>query len=394
MPHFSNLPELQTPTAQLLLDLLKRRSITPEDHDCQSVMMSRLKTIGFECVEINSGEGAAYTKNFWALRKACNHHQSTPLLVFAGHTDVVPAGDMSQWQSDPFEPTVRDGALYARGAADMKASLAAFVVACEEFVAKHPNHQGHIGFLITSDEEGDAAHGTVKVCEYLTQQGIRPDYCVVGEPTSSQRLGDMIKNGRRGSLSAKLKIIGTQGHIAYPHLADNPIHRAAPVLAELVQTEWDKGNEFFPATTWQISNIHAGNGTTNIIPADVVIDFNFRYSTENTAEQLKARVEAVLQKHDVKYEIKWHLSGEPFLTKPAELSQAMLKAIADETGERAELSTTGGTSDGRFIAKICPQVIEFGPLNRSIHKVNEHIDLKHIEPLKNIYRRLLENTLI
>jgi len=386
--------ELQTPTAQLLFDLLKRRSVTPDDQDCQSVMMNRLKAIGFECVEINSGEGVAYTKNFWAVRGQKRGDQNAPLLVFAGHTDVVPPGDLSQWHSDPFEPTVRDGALYARGTSDMKASLAAFVVACEEFVAIHPNHHGQIGFLITSDEEGDAAHGTVKVCEYLTQRGIKPDYCVVGEPTSSQRLGDIIKNGRRGSLSAKLKIIGVQGHIAYPHLADNPIHRAAPVLAELVQTQWDAGNEFFPATTWQTSNIHAGKGTTNIIPAEVMIDFNFRYSTENTAEQLKTRLEAILKKYEVKYEIKWHLSGEPFLTQPAELSKAMLKAIADETGERAELSTTGGTSDGRFVAKICPQVIEFGPPNRSIHKVNEHIYLKDIEPLKNIYRRLLENTLM
>jgi succinyl-diaminopimelate desuccinylase len=386
----------------LLVDLLKRKSITPHDEGCQQLLMHRLSQVGFDCVPLNFED----TQNFWAYRRCSDvgsdvaydrsspSKQPKPLIVFAGHTDVVPPGDVSRWTSDPFTPTIRDGFLFARGAADMKASLAAFVVACEEFVSQHPQHRGQIAFLITSDEEGNAKNGTVKVCEYLKENNISPDLCVVGEPTSSKQFGDTIKNGRRGSLSAKLKVIGVQGHIAYPHLAKNPIHLFSPALAELVSTHWDNGNDHFPPTTWQVSNIHAGAGATNVTPNEVVIDFNFRFSSESTAQQLKNRVEAILQKHQLTYEIVWNLSGDPFLTLPGTLSTAMSAAIEAELGIKPELSTSGGTSDGRFIAKICPQVIEFGPRNASIHKINECIDLKSLVPLKNIYRRLLENLLL
>jgi succinyl-diaminopimelate desuccinylase len=312
------------------------------------------------------------------------------LLSFAGHTDVVPTGPLDQWSSNPFEPTQKDGFLHGRGAADMKTSLAAFVVASEEFVASHPEHQGSIAFLITSDEEGPAHDGTVVVCNELKKRGEKLDYCIVGEPTSVDTLGDTIKNGRRGSLSGKLKVIGLQGHIAYPHLAKNPIHLMAPALAELAEVVWDHGNDYFPPTSWQVSNIHSGTGATNVIPGEVIIDFNFRFSTENTADKLKEKLEAILKSHGLKYTIEWNLSGEPFLTAPGNLSAAMQASILEVTKMKAELSTTGGTSDARFIAKICPQVIEFGPRNATIHQINERIELADIEPLKNIYKGVLE----
>jgi succinyl-diaminopimelate desuccinylase len=315
------------------------------------------------------------------------------VFVFAGHTDVVPTGPVEQWSSQPFVPTIRDGMLYGRGAADMKTSIAAMVVAVEEFTRARPGHKGSIAFLITSDEEGVATDGTVVVCNKLKERGENIDFCLVGEPTSAHILGDMIKNGRRGSLSGKLTIKGVQGHIAYPQLARNPIHTAAPALAELVAERWDEGNEYYLPTSWQMSNIHAGTGANNVIPGEVVIDFNFRFSTASTADGLEARVHAILDKHALDYDLKWTLGGLPFLTPRGTLSDALAKAIVEETGVHTELSTTGGTSDGRFIARICPQVIEFGPPNASIHKIDEHIEVRFIDPLKNIYRRTLENLL-
>jgi succinyl-diaminopimelate desuccinylase len=311
--------------------------------------------------------------------------------VFAGHTDVVPSGPVSQWDSDPFTPTVRDAKLFGRGAADMKTSLAAFVVATESFLAQYPDTPLSIGFLLTSDEEGPALDGTVKVCEWLSAQGEVLDFCIVGEPTSVQHTGDMIKNGRRGTLSGKLTVKGVQGHIAYPHLAKNPIHMLSPALAELVGIQWDLGNAFFPPTSWQVSNIHGGTGASNVIPGSVVVDFNFRFSTESTPESLQQRLQAVLDHHDLAYDLTWTLGGLPFLTPPGTLVDAVVAAIQAEVGLTPELSTSGGTSDGRFISKICPQVIEFGPPNASIHKVNEHIALADIEPLTRIYQRTLEN---
>jgi succinyl-diaminopimelate desuccinylase len=315
------------------------------------------------------------------------------LVVFAGHTDVVPTGPVAQWQSAPFTPTHRDGKLYGRGAADMKTSIAAFVVATEEFIAAHPDHQGSIGFLITSDEEGPATDGTVVVCEKLKARGEQLDYCIVGEPTSVDVLGDTIKNGRRGTMSGKLTIKGVQGHIAYPQLAKNPIHLFAPAMAELVAEVWDEGNEYYLPTSWQMSNMHSGTGASNVIPGDAVIDFNFRFCTASTAESLQQRVHAILDKHGLSYDLKWTIGGHPFLTPKGNLSDALADAIRAETGIETELSTTGGTSDGRFIAKICPQVVEFGPPNASIHKIDEHVELRYIDPLKNIYRRTLENLL-
>jgi succinyl-diaminopimelate desuccinylase len=311
-------------------------------------------------------------------------------LAFAGHTDVVPTGPLAQWNSDPFTPTHKEGKLFGRGASDMKISLAAMVVAVQEFLATHPNPALGIAFLLTSDEEGPALDGTVVVCEKLQARGDAPQFCIVGEPTSVQQTGDMIKNGRRGTLSGKLTVKGVQGHIAYPHLADNPIHRLAPALADLVAIRWDEGNAFFPPTSWQVSNIHAGTGASNVIPGDCVVDFNFRFCTESTPESLQQRLQAVLDQHGLNYELKWTLGGRPFLTTPGTLVKAIEQAITDETGLKTELSTTGGTSDGRFIAQICPQVIEFGPPNATIHRVNEHVALSDIAPLKNIYRRTLE----
>ncbi|MGO4766249.1 succinyl-diaminopimelate desuccinylase [Cupriavidus sp. 2KB_3] len=377
------------PTLALTEDLIRRRSVTPADEGCQAVLESRLKALGFVCENLVSGPDDFRVTNLWAVKRG-TAGTAGKLLAFAGHTDVVPTGPVDQWQSDPFQPTHRDGKLYGRGAADMKTSIAGFVVAVEEFVAKHPAHAGSIAFLITSDEEGPAHDGTVKVVEALKARGERLDYCVVGEPTSVDTLGDMVKNGRRGSLSGKLTVKGVQGHIAYPHLARNPIHLAAPALAALVGETWDQGNEYFPPTTWQMSNIHGGTGATNVIPGHVTIDFNFRFSTASTPDGLKARVHAILDQHGLEYTLDWTLGGEPFLTPRGDLSDALSAAIAAEMGVNTELSTTGGTSDGRFIAKICPQVIEFGPPNASIHKIDEHVEVRFIEPLKNVYRGVLE----
>jgi succinyl-diaminopimelate desuccinylase len=378
-------------TLRLVEQLIACRSVTPDDGGCQVVIGQRLTPLGFELETIVSGPADFRVTNLWALRRGTD--AKAPVLAFAGHTDVVPTGPLEQWRSDPFVPTHRDGRLCGRGAADMKSSLAAMVVAVEEFVAAQPRHRGSIAFLVTSDEEGPSVDGTVRVCEWLTSRGIRLDCCVVGEPTSVERLGDMIKNGRRGTLSGRLRVKGIQGHIAYPQLARNPIHQLAPALAELVATVWDRGNRHFLPTSWQVSNIHGGTGASNVIPGDVVVDFNFRFSTESTPEALKERVQALLDRHGLEFELAWTLGGEPFLTPVGSLSEALVDAIRAETGVTPELSTTGGTSDGRFIAKICPQVIEFGPLNASIHKIDEWVEVASLDPLKNIYRGVMERLL-
>lgn len=380
-------------TLALTETLIRCPSVTPEDAGCQAIISQRLTPLGFACQTLVSGPENFRVTNLWAIKRGQSGPQGK-LLVFAGHTDVVPTGPIAQWLSDPFIPTQRDGNLYGRGAADMKTSVAAFIVATEEFIQLHPGHRGSIALLLTSDEEGPGIDGTIKVCEKLQSQGERLDYCLVGEPTSNQQLGDMIKRGRRGSLSGKLTVRGIQGHIAYPHLASNPIHLIAPVLNELVQIHWDQGNAFFPPTSWQISNIHAGTGANNVIPGEVIVDFNFRFSTASTPDNLKQRLTAVLDKHNLNYEIIWQLGGEPFLTESGELTTALIHAIQTECQLTPECSTTGGTSDGRFLAKICPQVIEFGPVNASIHKINEHIAIRDMEPLKNIYRRTLEKLLV
>ncbi len=381
-------------TLSLAEQLIARASLTPDDAGCQDLIAARLAALGFVCETISSGPADLRVTNLWAKRSASGAKAAataTELIVFAGHTDVVPTGPLDQWHSDPFTPTQRDGKLYGRGASDMKTSLAAFVVAVEEFVAAQPDTALSIAFLLTSDEEGPATDGTVVVCDVLKQRGERLDYCIVGEPTSVQHTGDMIKNGRRGSLSGRLTVKGQQGHIAYPHLAKNPIHLLAPALAQLVGMVWDQGNPFFPPTSWQVSNIHAGTGASNVIPGAIVLDFNFRFSTESTPEALQTRLQAVLDQHALDYAISWTVGGLPFLTAPGTLVDAVLAAIKLETGLDTVLSTTGGTSDGRFIANICPQVIELGPPNASIHQIDEHIALADIEPLKNIYRRVLEN---
>ncbi|ADJ63659.1 succinyl-diaminopimelate desuccinylase protein [Herbaspirillum seropedicae SmR1] len=375
---------IMSKTLALTQELMSLSSVTPEDKGCQARLAELLTPLGFVCETIQSGE----VTNLWARKGTAQ-----PLVVFAGHTDVVPTGPLEKWQSHPFQPTLREGRLYGRGASDMKTSIAAMVVACEEFTAAHPDHKGSIGFLITSDEEGPAIDGTVVVCNALKARGEQLDYCIVGEPTSAKTLGDMIKNGRRGTMSGKLTVKGIQGHIAYPQLARNPIHQAAPALAELVAEQWDAGNEYYLPTSWQISNIHGGTGASNVIPGEVMIDFNFRFSTASTVEGLQQRVHAILDKHGLEYDLKWTVGGLPFLTPRGDLSDALSKAIKDETGLDTELSTTGGTSDGRFIAQICPQVIEFGPPNDSIHKIDEHIEVRYIDPLKNIYRKTLENLL-
>ena len=343
-------------------------------------MMTRLRAIGFNCQELRFGE----VDNFWA-----EHGSEGPILVFAGHTDVVPTGPVEQWQTPPFEPTVIDGVLYGRGTADMKGSLAAMIVACEEFVAEFPNHSGRIGFLITSDEEGPAVDGTVKVMQYLQEQGKAIDWCVVGEPSSTEQLGDTIKNGRRGSLGARLLIKGTQGHIAYPHLADNPIHRCLTALQQLTEEVWDEGNTFFPPTSMQISNIHSGTGATNVIPGELELLFNFRFSTEVTESDLRQRTEAILNAHELNYAIEWNLSGQPFLTGSGELVDATITAIKTVTGLNTELSTAGGTSDGRFIAPTGAQLIELGPINATIHKIDEEVLVDDLPRLKNIYKAIL-----
>ena len=374
---------MSNPTLELTKTLIERRSVTPEDAGCQQLMMQRLSAIGFECTPLRFED----VDNFWAV-----YGNSGPLLCFAGHTDVVPTGPEENWQSPPFTPSERDGFLYGRGTADMKASLAAMLLACERFVAENPQPKGRIALLITSDEEGIAANGTVKVMEWLKNRE-QIDYCIVGEPSSTDELGDIIKNGRRGSLGGKLRVKGIQGHIAYPHLARNPIHTAAPAIAELSTSVWDNGNDFFPATSFQISNINGGTGATNVIPGEVEIIFNFRYSTELTAGELKTRTEAILDKHGLDYQLDWHLSGEPFLTAEGELVQATIKAIKQVTGRDTKLSTAGGTSDGRFIAPSGAQVIELGPCNATIHKIDECVRIADLEPLTAIYQQVLENLL-
>ena len=377
-----------TKTLDLAIDLLKRQSNTPDDAGCQERMISRLEPLGFKIERMRFGN----VDNFYARRG-----NSGPLLVFAGHTDVVPTGPVHQWHTPPFEPTIKDGMLYARGAADMKTSLAAFITSIEEFVAEHPTHPGSIGLLITSDEEGVAIDGTVKVVEALKARGEQFDYCIVGEPTSNKVVGDMIKNGRRGSLSGKLTVKGVQGHIAYPHLVKNPIHMAAPAIKDMVETVWDNGNEYFPPTSWQISNMNGGTGATNVVPGEVEILFNFRFCPElegkgSTEANLKSRVHAVLDKHALDYTLEWEYSP-PYITPRGNLVDAISAAIEQAYGVTPELSTTGGTSDGRFIADICKQVIEFGPLNATIHKLNECVGVADIEPLKETYKLTLEKLL-
>jgi succinyl-diaminopimelate desuccinylase len=379
-----------TSTLRLLENLISRRSVTPEDSGCQALVAERIAPLGFECESLPFGPSDFRVSNLWAIHRG---GRPGPTVVLAGHTDVVPTGPLASWTSDPFVPSHRSGNLYGRGAADMKTSIAAMTVAAEEFVLAHPDHAGAVALLFTSDEEGPSVDGTVRVVEALAARGERLDCCIVGEPTSVDTLGDMIKNGRRGSLSAKLTVQGVQGHVAYPQLARNPIHQLAPALAELASTSWDEGNDHFPPTTWQVSNIHGGTGATNVIPGEVVVDFNFRFSTESTPEALKARVEELLRRHGLGYQLDWTLGGSPFLTRPGSLSEALTAAIRAETGASAVLSTTGGTSDGRFIAKVCEQVVEFGPINATIHKVDEHVKVADIEPLKNIYRRTLESLL-
>ncbi|MDT8998777.1 succinyl-diaminopimelate desuccinylase [Paucibacter sp. APW11] len=383
---------MSTDTFALLEQLIARPSVTPQDAGCLEIIAARLAPLGFGLERMDSGPDDFRVSNLWAIKRG--REANGPVLLFAGHTDVVPPGALAAWDSDPFVPSYREGRLYGRGAADMKTSVAAMVVACEAFVAAHPEHAGSIAFLLTSDEEGPARDGTVVCCERLKSRGQRLDFCIVGEPTSVERLGDTVKNGRRGSLSGKLRVQGVQGHVAYPQLARNPIHQSAAALAALAATHWDDGNTYFPPTTFQISNIKAGTGATNVIPGELELDFNFRFSTESTPEQLKARVHALLDEHGLSYQLDWTLGGEPFLTPVGSLSAALCAAIAAETGVTAELSTTGGTSDGRFIAKICPQVVEFGPLNASIHKINEYVPIDQIEPLTAIYRRTLENLLL
>jgi succinyl-diaminopimelate desuccinylase len=372
-------------TLELAKDLIARRSNTPEDAGCQELLISLLEPLGFKIEHMRFGE----VDNLYARRGTTG-----PLVVFAGHTDVVPTGPVDQWHTPPFEPTIKDGMLYGRGAADMKTSVAAFITAIEEFVAKHPDHAGSIGLLITSDEEGIAVDGTVKVVETLQARNELIDYCIVGEPTSNKVVGDMIKNGRRGSLSGKLTVKGIQGHIAYPHLVKNPIHMVAPAIKDMVETTWDAGNEYFPPTSWQISNMNGGTGATNVVPGEVEILFNFRFSTASTAENLKERVHAILDKHALTYDLEWEYSGKPYLTPQGDLVTAISASIQQAYGVTPELSTSGGTSDGRFIADICPQVIEFGPLNATIHKLNECVAVADIEPLKETYALTLEKLLI
>lgn len=372
--------------------LIARRSVTPEDAGCQTLIAERLRAIGFECHPIESGPAAFRVRNLWAVRRG-QAGRDGRLLAFAGHTDVVPTGPLERWTNDPFTPTHREGRLYGRGAADMKTSLACMVVAAERYVAAHPAHENSIGFLLTSDEEGPALDGTTQVVRWLKERGERLDACIVGEPTSVQAVGDMVKNGRRGSLSGRLTVLGRQGHVAYPQLATNAVHVFAPALAELASTSWDQGNAHFPPTTWQVSNLHAGTGATNVIPGEAVVDFNFRFSTASTPESLRQRLQAVLDRHGVEHRIEWTLGGQPFLTEPGDLTAALSAAIEATTGRRPELSTTGGTSDGRFIATICPQVLECGPVNATIHQIDEHVAVADIEPLAQIYQGVLERWL-
>jgi succinyl-diaminopimelate desuccinylase len=369
----------------LCCELISRPSVTPEDAGCQALLAQRLQACGFSCEQLRFGE----VDNLWA-----EHGTTGPILVFAGHTDVVPTGPESAWQTPPFEPTVIEGVLYGRGAADMKASLAAMVVACEQFVAQYPQHPGRIGFLITSDEEGPAVDGTVKVMDWLAQRNKTIDWCLVGEPSSEQELGDVIKNGRRGSLGCEMRVHGVQGHIAYPQLADNPIHRAMPALAALTEETWDQGNDFFPPTSFQISNINGGTGANNVIPGQLEVVFNFRFSTELNAEQLQQRTAAILDRHGLDYSLDWNLSGQPFITGGGALVDATVASIRQCLGREAQLSTAGGTSDGRFIAPTGTQVLELGPVNASIHKIDECVRVEDIAALSQIYRRIMEKLLV
>jgi len=373
-----------TTTLELTKQLIARPSVTPDDQGCQKLIAGRLQAIGFEVEHHRFGE----VDNLWARRG-----KQQPLFVFAGHTDVVPPGPVEQWQYDPFTPTISGNTLFGRGAADMKSSIAAMICACEKFIAENPGHNGSIAFLITSDEEGDAIDGTVKIVELLQQRNENIDWCLVGEPTSTDTVGDVVKNGRRGSLSGTLKIIGTQGHIAYPQFSDNPIHRLAPALNDLVNEQWDNGNDFFPPTSFQISNIHAGTGANNVIPGCVEILFNLRFSTETTEDQIRQRIEQILDSHELNYELIWALSGNPFLTAEGKLIDATIAAIKQVRKLDAELSTSGGTSDGRFIAPTGTQVLELGPVNASIHKIDENIDIDELEELSVIYHEILEQLL-
>lgn len=379
-------PRQTTPDATVALaeELIARRSVTPDDAGCLAIIAERLTAIGFVCEFMNRG----LVSNLWARRG-----DSPPLLCLAGHTDVVPSGPPDQWRSDPFQPLQKDGLLYGRGAADMKGALAAFVTAVEAFVAARPAHRGSLAFLLTSDEEGDAVEGTVAVTDTLRQRGELIDYCLVGEPSAVRTLGDTAKNGRRGSLSGKLTVKGIQGHIAYPHLAKNPIHLLAPALAELAQTVWDQGNAFFPPTTWQVSNIHGGTGVGNVIPGEVRVDFNFRFATASTPEQLQHKLCAILDRHGLSYDIAWTLGAKPFLTGRGALIDAAREAIRAETGLEVDLSTSGGTSDGRFIAEICPQILEIGPVNATIHQIDECVEVAALPRLAGIYRRIIEQLL-
>ena len=374
-----------SPTVELAMQLVAQPSVTPKDAGCQAMMTERLQDCGFSIENLRFGD----VDNFWAI-----HGSSGPIFCFAGHTDVVPTGPVESWSHPPFTPTIVEGQLYGRGSADMKGSLAAMVVAAEEFVSEFPKHQGRLAFLITSDEEGIAVNGTVKVVDWLQQQGITPEWCLVGEPSSSTQCGDTIKNGRRGSLGCRLTIKGTQGHVAYPHLAANPIHLGMPALEELTREIWDQGNTFFPATSFQVSNFNAGTGATNVIPGTVEVLFNFRFSTEVTDLQLMDRAEAILNKHQLDYEAEWNLSGQPFITERGDLVQAAINCIARTTGLEAELSTAGGTSDGRFIAPIGTQVVELGPVNQSIHRVDENVSIDDLNTLTKIYKNILHELLI
>lgn len=375
---------MNSPVLDLSIELLSQASVTPDDLQCQTILAHRLEKIGFNIEPMPFAE----VTNLWARRGT-----ESPVFCFAGHTDVVPVGDLSAWTSHPFQPEIRDNKLYARGSADMKTAIAAFTIATERFVEKHPNHRGSIAYLITSDEEGPSVNGTVKVIERLEQRNEKITWCLVGEPSSTTRVGDIIKNGRRGSLNGVLTVQGKQGHVAYPHLANNPIHQASAAITELCQTTWDNGNEYFPATSFQISNIQAGTGATNVIPDQLKVTFNFRYSTEVTAEQLQQRVNDILQKHNVQYHIDWSLSGLPFLTPVGELVNATQQAIFEVTGYQSELSTSGGTSDGRFIAPTGAQVIELGVLNDTIHQIDECVDIDDLEKLTLIYEKMLEKLL-
>lgn len=390
-PAFS--PEL-SPTLELTCELIRRASVTPEDAGCQQLMVERLEALGFQIFPRPHVD----VKNFWAVREGSPSNHSSgkkgPTLCFAGHTDVVPSGDPENWRHPPFEPIIEGGMLYGRGAADMKGSLAAMITAVENFISDNPTHNGRIAFLITSDEEGAAINGTVKVVEWLVEHNEIPEWCLIGEPSSTETIGDVVKNGRRGSLGGELIVKGIQGHVAYPQLAENPIHRVAPVLAELSTEVWDEGNEFFPATSFQISNILSGTGATNVIPGDAKILFNFRFSTELTEQELITRTEAILNKHNLNFELTWNLSGVPFLTPEGALVEATIESIREITGTETELSTAGGTSDGRFIAPHGSQVVELGPVNATIHKVDECASVSDIDCLSEIYQQILKKLLI